>query len=576
MSSPERTSASTRRVQRLAWFLMLLWTVFVGASLAWNLHLETDQVAKAGRHVAEVAFENDVLYRKWAASHGGVYVPVSDRTPPNPYLNVPHRDLTSDQGPALTLINPAYMVRQVNEMGVQIRGTKGHITSLKPLRPENAPDDWERSALEAFERGRNEVCATIVQDGQEYIRLMRPLLAEASCLKCHAAQGYKLGDIRGGISVSAPTAPLWAIHSPVMLWISLGHALLWMTGIVGISLTTGRLRTSQERARWLARFPEESPNPVLRVSAEGVVLYRNPAAAKDPRWRCEINRVLPLEAVHKLVDRAVAEQTTVEEDVVVGGAWYAVAVSAGAEERYANVYARDVTERKRAEEALRRSNRDLRQFAYIASHDLQEPLRMVSQFMDRLRHKYGHTLDDQANEYLAFAIEGATRMTQLVDDLMQYSRVQSDQAAPTDMREVFDQAAANCRSAIDHAHAVVQCGDLPVVPGNRPQLVQLMQNLLANAVTFRRPDSPPLVRVTARRDGGHWLFCVADNGIGIAPAQSERIFQIFQRLHARDKYPGTGIGLAICKKIVEQHGGRIWVESDGRTGSTFCFTLPGE
>jgi signal transduction histidine kinase len=167
-------------------------------------------------------------------------------------------------------------------------------------------------------------------------------------------------------------------------------------------------------------------------------------------------------------------------------------------------------------------------------------------------------------------------MSRLISDLLEYSRVQAKERAPvpTDMKEVFDQAVANCQASIEQANAAVSCQPLPTVLGDRMQLVQLLQNLIGNAVKFRRPDAPPDIRVSARRENGHWLFQVQDNGIGIPASQAERIFQIFQRLHTREAYPGTGIGLALCKRIVQRHGGRIWVESKVGEGSSFSFTIP--
>ena len=235
---------------------------------------------------------------------------------------------------------------------------------------------------------------------------------------------------------------------------------------------------------------------------------------------------------------------------------------------------RDVTERQRALEALERSNRDLQQFAYVASHDLQEPLRMVSSFVRLLGDRYKGKMDADADEFIHFAVDGATRMQRLVDDLLAFSRVSSRARPPeiTDANAVMREVLANLRPAIAEAKADVQVAELPVLPADASQLAQVLQNLVANAIKFRG-TATPRVQVSARRDGADWHFTVADNGIGIDMAHAGRLFQIFQRLH-RDEYPGTGIGLAVCKKIVERHGGRIWLESEPGKGCTFHFTLP--
>lgn len=244
---------------------------------------------------------------------------------------------------------------------------------------------------------------------------------------------------------------------------------------------------------------------------------------------------------------------------------------------------RDISERKRVEKELNRtmkelerSNEELRQFAYAASHDLKEPLRTVSGFVELLGVKYRGNLDEKADKYIAFATEGCRRMSGLIDDLLAYSRAGAIGAPLTavDMNLVMKNAMENLRSMIRRADAVITAGLMPAVTGDETQLTQLLQNLVGNAVKFQKKGVQPKIHVSASRKGMEWLFRVTDNGIGIAPGSYERIFVVFQRLHSRDEYPGTGIGLAICKKIVERHGGKIWVESQQLGGSQFLFTLP--
>jgi len=245
-------------------------------------------------------------------------------------------------------------------------------------------------------------------------------------------------------------------------------------------------------------------------------------------------------------------------------------------------------ERKRAEEALAqqsrelavqaqdlaRSNADLEQFAYVASHDLQEPLRMVANYTQLLARRYKGKLDPDADEFIDYAVDGATRMQRLIEDLLAFSRVgtRGKEVEPVVCQDALDRALANLATATEETGAVITHDALPVVIGDDGQLGQMFQNLIANAMRFRGAE-PPRIHVSAERAGNEWTLSVQDNGIGIDPQYADRIFVIFQRLHTRAEYPGTGIGLAICKKIVERHGGRIWVESDGKYGSTFRFTL---
>jgi PAS domain S-box-containing protein len=275
---------------------------------------------------------------------------------------------------------------------------------------------------------------------------------------------------------------------------------------------------------------------------------------------------------------------------------------------------RDITERKRVEEELKQktdelalSNKELEQFAYVASHDLQEPLRMVKSYVQLLARRYKDKLDADADEFIAYAVDGVTRMQRLIDDLLTYSRVgtHGKEFEPTDCEAVLQQSLNNLKVSIDEKGARVTHDPLPTVMADYLQLTQLFQNLIGNAIKFHG-DEPPHIHVSATYESRKtmddkretidqlrtarlsspksqlselkegWVFSVRDNGIGIAPEFAERIFIIFQRLHDREKYPGTGIGLAVCKRIVERHGGRIWVESEPGKGSTFSFTIPAE
>jgi PAS domain S-box-containing protein len=243
----------------------------------------------------------------------------------------------------------------------------------------------------------------------------------------------------------------------------------------------------------------------------------------------------------------------------------------------------DISKRKRAEQErkqliaeLTRSNRELEQFAYVASHDLQEPLRMVASYVQLLEKKYRSRLDEKGLQYMAFAVDGALRMQKLIDGLLTYSRISRSAAEfkPVALNNVFAQAIAILTAQIRETGAKVTSDDLPVVSGDETQLIQLFQNLLGNAVKYRKPDLPPLVHISAEQKNQEWIFRVRDNGIGIEPQYFDRIFLIFQRLHSRKHYPGTGIGLALCKRIVERHHGRIWLESRPGAGTTFFFALP--
>lgn len=244
---------------------------------------------------------------------------------------------------------------------------------------------------------------------------------------------------------------------------------------------------------------------------------------------------------------------------------------------------RDITERRRNEKAaeqarltLERTNHELQQFAYAASHDLQEPLRNVSIYTQLLAHKYRSKLDETADQYIGFAVNGAQRMEALLKDLLAYtqvSRITEEEIVPTDLNRAIRDVVANLQAVASETRACITYGELPTIPMHNAHAQQLFQNLVGNAIKYRS-EQPPRVHISAVEQNGCWLFSVQDNGIGVDAAYKERIFGLFKRLHTSDKYSGTGIGLAICHRIVERYHGKIWVESEIGKGSTFFFTLP--
>jgi signal transduction histidine kinase/putative methionine-R-sulfoxide reductase with GAF domain len=245
--------------------------------------------------------------------------------------------------------------------------------------------------------------------------------------------------------------------------------------------------------------------------------------------------------------------------------------------------ARDITERKQAEDEreryateVERSNRDLQQFAHAVSHDLQAPLRTMRGYLDLLKQRCDDRIDDTERNYLGHVRGSAERMQEMIEALLDLSRIETRgrKFAPVDCESVLEHVLDDLGLEIKEANAEVSYGPLPTVMADEAQLAQVFQNLIANAIKFRKEDVPPHVHVSAEREGDEWVFSVADNGIGIDPEQADRLFQIFQRLHTREEYEGLGIGLALCRRVVERHGGRIWVESEPGEGSTFTFTIP--
>ena len=340
---------------------------------------------------------------------------------------------------------------------------------------------------------------------------------------------------------------------------------------------TQELQASESRFRNLVL---NSPDGVLIVGPDGLVRFVNPAAESLFGRTAEhllgisfgfpmvVGETTELDILRKQREPAVAEMRVVETT------WEG--------ERVMLASLRDVTDRKRAEherqqmvDELHRSNEELQLFAQVLSHDLQEPLRSVRIYCEILQERLRGQLDERSRNELQFAVDGAKRMQTQIRDLLDYGRVHSDSQsfAQVDLTEVVDDAIANLSVAISESRATVSQDGLPVVSGDRSQLLHVFQNLIGNAIKFHG-DELPEIRITVERRDREWVISVSDNGIGIDPSHADRVFLIFQRLHKRDAYPGTGMGLAICKKIVERHGGRISVASQPGQGSTFSLTLP--
>jgi PAS domain S-box-containing protein len=299
MNAGMKKKASPIPLKHYGWILIGAWTLVVAASLGWNLLQHRREAIIIARHIALTNYERDVLYRRWAAIHGGIYVPVTPDTPPTPYLaHEPERDIITPSSRHLTLLNPAYMTRQVYALAKQEGLPRGHLTSLKPIRPQNAPDPWEKKALQAFAGGMDEVSEVVTRNGKAYLRLMRPFRTEASCLKCHAEQGYRVGDIRGGISVAVPMAPILAEKWDSRNALILGHLVLWMLGVTGIMVAvrqfgasaaaTMRAQEAAAAASMAVRTVDGMLDGVIITDLRGRITHTNKALTEYFGWGREV------------------------------------------------------------------------------------------------------------------------------------------------------------------------------------------------------------------------------------------------------------------------------------------------
>ncbi|WP_136525225.1 ATP-binding protein [Geomonas ferrireducens] len=608
-------------IRRFSLMLALLWSAGIAVSFAWFYKHEQGTVLEIARAEARATYEKDSLYRRWATKHGGVYVAVSPLNPPNPNLaHISERDIATPSGRALTLVNPAYMTRQVFELAdSQNHLVRGHITSLKPIRPENAPDPWEARALQKFEQGAREVSEVQMMNGRRYMRLMRPFVTEEGCLKCHADQGYKVGDIRGGISASVPIESHDGAFSSVITGGVASHAILWFLGI-GMIGTGSRVLTrsarvlekSEERYRTVADYTDDweywqAPDRTFMYvspSCKQLCGYGHEAFYADHTL---IERVIHPDDLAAYLDHEHAsfegnpkpiDFRIVRPDGEVR--WIShicrVVYTKDGAENGVRASNRDITDRKRADETLREQalllesevrerkereleleakNAELERFTYTVSHDLKSPLITIKGFAGAVIKDLQNGQSQRFEGDVRRIMAAADKMTALLDDLLELSRVGRIVNPPTliDMNALAHEVLAQLAGPLEQRGVeVLLQQDLPTVWGDQRRICEVLQNLLENAIKYAGEQPHPCIEVGKRDGDGSTVFTVRDNGMGVAQQYHETIFGLFNKLDARSE--GTGIGLALARRIVEFHGGKLWVESDGAgQGSTFCFTL---
>jgi PAS domain S-box-containing protein len=586
----------------------LLWTTAVASSLLWNTATVRANARAQARIQATIAYDKDILYRRWNAGHGGVYVPATDATPPNPHLaGIRERDLTSPAGTPLTLVNPAYMTRQVHELERRGTGTLGHITSLRPLRPENAPDPWEARALQAFERGEREVVSVELIAGAEHLRLMRPMVTEAPCLKCHAAQGYRIGDIRGGISVSVPMAPINALARRHVARITAGHAVLWVAGL-GLLLVGGRRLVRADRERGVAEeelrreretlrlLYESNPDAVAVIDRDLRVVYANSRVEALTGLTLErlqgstchqgiLGEAAPCDGCRiEAVFRDGEPQGRIKHEVTAAGRenwlwqqWYPVR---GAEGRVVSVVeiARDITELKRAEsqlqrhaEALEEANRLKDLFADIMSHDLLNPATVSRLFLEQLR---AGEADAERLRLIGIVERNLDKLTDMIRSAAQFSRLKDTREIEVragDLGGIVREVLGDLETAVRAAGMTVEGPPAGVFPALvNATFANVVANLVGNAVKYAAAGGRIAIGIA---DGGtEWVLSVRDWGEGIPDAYKESLFTRFERL-GKEGVQGTGLGLAIARQIVALHGGRLWVEDNPEGGAVFLASL---
>lgn len=613
------------RIERHIFLLAAVWTLLFAASFAWQALRDKENMLTLARNQAKNVYEKDVLYRRWAAQHGGVYAPVTEKTQPNPYLsNIEERDITTPSGRKLTLINPAYMTRQVFELAAEHYNIQGHLTSLNPLRPQNAPDKWEAEALRSFEEGRSEASSLETISGKQYFRLMYPMLIEEPCLKCHAAQGYLLGQIRGGISVSVPMASYDVLFKKRLAALAEVHGLFWSLGVAGLLIGGVRVRNKMgERDQALgalaeseARFKilfQQAPLSYQSLNAEAAVIdvnetwesltgYSRTEAKGKPfhGYLAEKDRQAFLHDFEKLKTEGRingAEYILNLRD----GAHRTIALSAktstGKDGRFQQAHCifHDITEQKLVEEEKRRMEQQLRTsqkmeavgtLAGGVAHDFNNILMVIMGFTELSLQTM--SLDDRNRENLNRIAAAAERARDIVLQILAFSPMKVNESFSLNMgllvRETMKLVRASTPSTIEIVEEIDPvAGDIMADPS---QLKQVLLNLTTNAAQAMRETGGSIFvkveRITlnsaeAERslhlaEGDYVKLSIRDTGPGMDKKILARAFEPY--FTTKDVGEGSGLGLAVVHGIVNGHGGAVEVDCRPEGGCEFLVYFP--
>lgn len=539
---------------KYTWWIVVFWTLVLAFLLARDLAVLDQAKKNLAIREARTHLQKDEAFRFWAATHGGFYVPVDARTPPNPFLDhIAERDIITPSGVQLTLMNPAYALRQMNEEFAETYGADGHLTSLLPLRPENAPDDWERRALKAFETGEVEVIEFTQYQGSPSVRLMRPLITQEGCLKCHEQQGYVVGDVRGGVSVSVPLAPYLAEEQRSANGSKLSYALVWLSGSVLI-IEASRIvnknifenaesremlresykqleirvqeRTAElnqtnrelqaeitartqalEEINKLSKFPAQNPNPVLSIATDGTVIYHNTASAPLLKhWNYVNGEPLP-DLWFQLVQDALGDVEVKTGEIEIDDKVLSLTFAPIVEGRFVNVYGLDITELKRATEALWEYSERLEEMVEVRTRDLeaiqeqlirQERLAVLGALAGGVGHELRNPLgvitnaiyflklvlpdaDVETREYLSLIDKEVNKAAKIVSDLLDFTRTKSGDCQQTGVRALIEESLVRNRAPEGISVDMVIPNDLPPVWVDPQQIALVLNNLIVNA-----------------------------------------------------------------------------------------------
>lgn len=595
------------------WFIAAFWAIIVCFSLGWNIVRQKQEVLQVALNEARTIYQKDLVYYRWATENDGVFVPISPKTQPNPYLqHVPEYEATTSLGKSLTLVNPEYMIRQVYEMQTPLSGIHGHITSLDPIRSENAADSWETDALDQFEEGVKEVSSIEDINGEPYLRLMRPLVTEVGCLKCHAAQGYDVDDIRGGISVSVPMSLLFSIYRKDVFMFSLAHAILLGLGLVGIFLGSCRIRQSmleREQAEAKTRsIIDNMLDGLVTMDQSGNIETLNSAALKMFGYQ-------PAEIVGYNLDRLI--EFPESADWIAGkqhdfhfdmkkamgsqkeltgkrkdGSTFPVQISFSemvhGMSHLLIITVRDITQEKiRKEEALRTGQlAAIGELAAGVAHEINNPINGIINYAQILMddHEEKDEADSVHKDIMGRIIKEGERISTIVKNLLSFARQRDEIVERIKLSDIIQDSLSLLMHQLhkDGVQVTVNVPEeLPLLKGNPQQLQQVFVNLLTNAnyaLNEKYPGQNPEKRIeiasaVVRQDGRDFIrTTVSDWGSGISQDVIDHIFDTL--FTTKPPGEGTGLGLNISKGLIRDHNGYLSLASTPGEPTVATVDLP--
>lgn len=605
---PGKTGASTK-LAPLVWFMATIWTVIIFSSLASDIIRKKDTTLDIALQEARTVYNKDLNYYRWATGHKGVFVPITEATKPNSYLShISEYKLETTSGLKLTLVNPEYMIRQVYEMQTAAHEVLGHITSLDPIRAENAADPWEQKALDEFESGAKEVSSIEQIGGRPYLRLMRPMITEEGCLKCHAMQGYDVGDIRGGISVSIPMTHLNELADNDIATYTLGHVGLWILGLLGIFMGSNRIHmaiTEREEAEAKTRSIIDNMFDGLIITEEDAFIESlNSTAANMFEYHTagelrgqHISLLVPeLLGAMNQGESAESRFRPGRHHEVEGrrkdGTVFPLEMSISKMHFGSKIFfiaiVRDITEEKiRKAESLQAGKlAAIGELAAGVAHEINNPINGMINYAQILHDELSANGNTEQSDILKRIIKEGDRVAGIVRNLLAFARQRDEDVSDISLKEIL----ADCISLVKHQLGkegilpVIEVPDnLPALHGNPQQLQQVFLNALSNAryaLNQKFPGLDPRKRIEIKSQvinfGDKTIIrtTVTDYGSGIPPHAIDHVFD--SMYSTKPAGQGTGLGLSISRDLIQAHHGFIHVESRLGDHTTLTVDLPAQ